>query len=32
VKLEDGTEEEHKIIDTKDMKELKNLANWILSQ
>ena len=32
VKLEDGTEEEHKVIDTKDMKELKNLANWILSQ
>lgn len=32
VKLEDGTEEEHKIIDTKDMQEMKNLANWILSQ
>ena len=32
VKLEDGTEEEHKVIDTKDMKEMKNLANWILSQ
>jgi cytochrome c len=31
VKLEDGTEEEHKIIDTKDMKKLKNLAQWILS-
>ena len=31
VKLEDGTEEEHKIIDTKDVKKLKNLANWILS-
>ena len=31
VKLEDGTEEEHKAIDTKDMKEMKNLANWILS-
>jgi cytochrome c len=31
VKLEDGTEEEHKIIDTKDMKQLKNLAQWILS-
>jgi cytochrome c len=31
VKMEDGTEEEHKVIDTKDMKELKNLANWILS-
>jgi cytochrome c len=32
VKLEDGTEEKHKIIDTKDPKELKNLADWILSQ
>jgi cytochrome c len=32
VKLEDGTEEDHKIIDTKDMKELKNLAQWILSR
>ncbi len=31
VKLEDGTEEDHKIIDTKDPKELKNLADWILS-
>jgi cytochrome c len=31
VKLEDGTEEDHKIIDTKDTKELKNLADWILS-
>jgi cytochrome c len=32
VKLEDGTEQEHKVIDTKDQKELKNLADWILSQ
>jgi cytochrome c len=32
VKLEDGSEEEHKIIDTKDPKELKNLAQWILSR
>lgn len=32
VKLEDGSEEDHKIIDTKDSKELKNLADWILSQ
>jgi cytochrome c len=31
VKLEDGTEEEHKVIDTKDVKEMKNLAQWILS-
>ena len=32
VKLEDGTEEEHKIIDTKDPAALKNLADWILAQ
>lgn len=32
VKLEDGTEEEHKIIDTKDQAELKNLLQWILAQ
>ena len=32
VKLEDGTQEDHKIIDTKDPKELSNLAQWILSQ
>jgi cytochrome c len=32
VKLEDGTEEEHKIIDTKDPKAIKNLIDWILSQ
>lgn len=32
VKLEDGTEEEHKVIDTKDQKELKNLIQWILAQ
>ncbi len=32
VKLEDGTEEEHKIIETKDKAELKNLAQWILAQ
>jgi cytochrome c len=31
VKLDDGTEEDHKIIDTKDPKALKNLAQWILS-
>ena len=31
VKLEDGTEEDHKIIDTKDPAQLKNLADWILS-
>jgi cytochrome c len=32
VKLEDGTEQKHKIIDTKDPAELKNLAAWILSR
>jgi cytochrome c len=31
VKLDDGTEEEHKVIDSKDQAELKNLAQWILS-
>jgi cytochrome c len=32
VKLEDGTEETHKDIDTRDPKALSNLAQWILSQ
>lgn len=32
VKLEDGSEEEHKIIDSKDPKAIKNLIDWILSQ
>lgn len=32
VKMDDGTTEEHKIIDTKDPKALKNLADWILTQ
>ncbi|MFA6970555.1 MAG: c-type cytochrome [Gallionella sp.] len=31
VKLEDGTEENHKIIETKDQSEIKNLVGWILS-
>lgn len=31
-KFEDGHEEEHKIIKTKDMNEIKNLVNWILSR
>jgi cytochrome c len=31
VKLSDGKEEKHTIIETKDVKELKNLANWLLS-
>jgi cytochrome c len=32
VKLDDGTEEDHKIIDTKDPAALKNIAQWILAQ
>ncbi|MBI3095695.1 MAG: c-type cytochrome [Rhodocyclales bacterium] len=31
VKLDDGTEEEHKIIKTRDPAKLKNVAQWILS-
>jgi len=31
VKLEDGTEEDHKIIDSKDQAEIKNLVRWILT-
>lgn len=31
VKLEDGTEEEHKVIDTKDPKDFKMLVDWLLS-
>jgi cytochrome c len=31
VKLTDGTEEKHKVIDTKDPDQLKNLADWYLS-
>jgi cytochrome c len=32
VKLTDGTEEAHKIINTKDAKEIKNVVQWILAQ
>lgn len=32
VKTEEGTEEEHKVINTKDPVALKNLADWILAQ
>ena len=32
VKQKDGTEEEHQVIATKDMNEIKNVAGWILSQ
>ena len=31
-KFSDGTEEDHKIIDTKDAAERKNLVDWILSR
>ncbi len=31
VKLDDGSQEEHTVIKTKDAGELKNLAQWILS-
>jgi cytochrome c len=32
VKLEDGSEEDHKIIDTKDQKAIDNLIDWIVAQ
>ncbi|MFZ4478481.1 MAG: c-type cytochrome [Rhodoferax sp.] len=32
VKQQDGTEEEHKVVATKDMAEIKNLVGWILAQ
>ena len=32
VKLDDGTEEEHKVINTKDQAAISNLAQWILAQ
>ncbi|OWW19514.1 c-type cytochrome [Noviherbaspirillum denitrificans] len=32
VKFEDGHEEDHKIPKTKDADQIKNLAQWILSQ
>ncbi len=31
VKLEDGTEEEHKVIKSKDKAEVTNMIQWILS-
>lgn len=31
VKFSDGHEEEHKVIKTRDMGEIKNLVDWILS-
>jgi cytochrome c len=32
VKFEDGSEEDHKVVESKDMKEIKNLVQWILAQ
>ena len=32
VKFEDGSEEEHKVVESKDPKEIKNLVQWILAQ
>lgn len=32
VKFEDGTEEEHKVVNTKDAAQIKNLVQWILAQ
>lgn len=31
VKFQDGSEDNHKVIDTKDEAEIKNLIGWILS-
>jgi cytochrome c len=31
VELDDGTQQNHRIVDTRDARELKNLAEWILS-
>ncbi|HZW12640.1 MAG TPA: c-type cytochrome [Noviherbaspirillum sp.] len=32
VKLEDGTEDDHKVIETKDKAELKAISDWVLSR
>ena len=32
VKLDDGTEDDHKLVNTKDAAAIKNLAVWILAQ
>jgi cytochrome c len=32
VKFDDGTEEEHKAVNTKDAAQIKNLVQWILAQ
>ena len=31
VKFRDGSEDNHKIVETKDVAEIKNLIGWILS-
>ena len=32
VKMDDGSEEEHKAVKTKDAAQVKNLVQWILAQ
>ena len=32
VKLDDGSEEDHRVVDTKDQKAIVNLARWILDR
>jgi len=32
IKMDDGTEEEHKAVATKDAAEIKNMIQWILAQ
>src|SRR5262245_23921035 len=32
VKLEDGSEEDHKAVNTKDAAQVKNLVQWVLAQ
>ena len=32
VKMDDGSEEEHKAVNTKDTAQIKNLTQWILAQ
>jgi cytochrome c len=32
VKMDDGSEEEHKAINTKDPAQIKNLVQWVLAQ
>lgn len=32
VKLDDGTEEDHKTVDTRDARALSNMARWILNR